>query len=78
MSWPIAPAAHIARVVRNKGRKVEMKKGVVPMAERKGSISGLTDEEAQEFHQFWVQGFVGFTVVAVVAHILVWIWRPWL
>lgn len=48
------------------------------MAERKGSISGLTDEEAQEFHRFWVQGFVGFTAVAVVAHILVWIWRPWL
>ncbi len=41
------------------------------------SISGLTDEEAQEFHQFWTQGFVGFTAVAVVAHILVWAWRPW-
>jgi light-harvesting complex 1 beta chain len=23
------------------------------MAERKGSISGLTDDEAQEFHRFW-------------------------
>jgi light-harvesting complex 1 beta chain len=51
--------------------------GVVHMAERRGSISGLTDEEAQEFHQFWTQGFVGFTAIAVVAHILVWIWRPW-
>jgi uncharacterized protein YcsI (UPF0317 family) len=30
------------------------------MAERKGSISGLTDEEAQEFHQYYIQGFVGF------------------
>ena len=49
-----------------------------PMAERKGSISGLTDDEAQEFHKFYIQGFVGFTAVAVVAHILVWIWRPWL
>jgi light-harvesting complex 1 beta chain len=48
------------------------------MAERKGSISGLTDEEAQEFHQYWTQGFIGFTVVAVVAHVLVWVWRPWL
>ena len=37
-----------------------------------------TDDEAQEFHKFWVQGFVGFTAVAVVAHLLVWIWRPWL
>lgn len=47
------------------------------MAERK-SISGLTDEEAQEFHKYYIQGFVMFTMVAVVAHFLVWIWRPWL
>ena len=42
------------------------------------SISGLTDGEAQEFHHYWMQGLVGFTAVAVVAHILVWAWRPWL
>lgn len=48
------------------------------MAENKGSISGLTDDEAQEFHRYWVQGFVGFTAVALAAHMLVWIWRPWL
>jgi light-harvesting complex 1 beta chain len=48
------------------------------MAETKGSISGLTDDEAQEFHQYYIQGFVGFMAVAVVAHILVWFWRPWL
>jgi light-harvesting complex 1 beta chain len=73
-----AADAHIARVVRNKGRKADDRKVVVHMAERRGSISGLTDEEAQEFHQYWTQGFVGFTAIAVVAHILVWIWRPWL
>ena len=44
----------------------------------KGSISGLTDNEAQEFHRFWVTGFVGFTAIGVVAHFLVWAWRPWL
>jgi light-harvesting complex 1 beta chain len=43
----------------------------------RSSISGLTDNEAQEFHRYWNQGFLGFTVVAVVAHILVWAWRPW-
>ena len=47
------------------------------MAER-SSISGLTDSEAQEFHQFNIQGMIGFTAVAVVAHVLVWAWRPWL
>lgn len=41
------------------------------------SISGLTDAEAQEFHQFYIQGLIGFSAVAVVAHILVWAWRPW-
>ncbi len=48
------------------------------MAERRTSISGLTDDEAQEFHTYWVQGFVGFTAGAVVAHLLGWILRPWL
>jgi len=51
--------------------------GGVIMSETSGSISGLTDEEAQEFHTFYMQGLVGFTAIAVVAHILVWAWRPW-
>ena len=42
------------------------------------SISGLNDEEAQEFHQFYIQGMIGFTAIAVVAHLLVWFWRPWI
>ena len=41
------------------------------------SISGLTDEEAQEFHTFYTQGLVGFSVIAIVAHVIVWAWRPW-
>ncbi len=48
------------------------------MAEPRGSISGLTDDEAQEFHRYYLQGFAMFTGVAVIAHFLVWIWRPWL
>ncbi|MFO0295440.1 MAG: light-harvesting antenna LH1, beta subunit [Rhodospirillales bacterium] len=39
--------------------------------------SGLNDNEAQEFHRYFVQGFVIFTGIAVVAHILAWMWRPW-
>jgi light-harvesting complex 1 beta chain len=50
--------------------------GVFIMNENR-SISGLTDAEAQEFHTFYMQGLVAFTAIAVVAHILVWAWRPW-
>ncbi|MEM7497710.1 MAG: light-harvesting antenna LH1, beta subunit [Pseudomonadota bacterium] len=47
------------------------------MAEEKGSLTGLTDEEAKDFHEVYMSGLVLFTGVAVVAHILVWLWRPW-
>ncbi len=42
------------------------------------STSGLTESEAREFHNIFVSSFIAFTVVAIVAHILVWSWRPWL
>jgi light-harvesting complex 1 beta chain len=42
------------------------------------SWSGLSDQEAQEFHTYYLQGTMLFTAVAVVAHILVWLWRPWI
>ena len=42
------------------------------------SISGITELEAREFHQIFTTSFLAFTAVAVVAHILVYIWRPWL
>jgi light-harvesting complex 1 beta chain len=42
------------------------------------STSGLTDSEAKEFHSIFVSSFIIFTVVAIIAHILVWQWRPWL
>ncbi|MCR9071122.1 MAG: light-harvesting antenna LH1, beta subunit [Alphaproteobacteria bacterium] len=45
---------------------------------RASSLSGLTEGEAQEFHRFYIQGFMLFTAIAVVAHILVWMWRPWI
>jgi light-harvesting complex 1 beta chain len=46
--------------------------------ERKGSLSGLTENEAKEFHGMFVTSFIGFTVIAIVAHVLVWNWRSWL
>ena len=40
--------------------------------------SGLTDDEAKEFHAIFTKSFIVFVGIAVVAHILVWSWRPWL
>ncbi len=42
------------------------------------SLSGLTDDEAKEFHGIFMQSFIIFVAIAVFAHILAWIWRPWL
>ena len=42
------------------------------------SLSGLTESEAREVHGFFIQGFLIFTAIAIVAHILVWMWRPWI
>jgi light-harvesting complex 1 beta chain len=46
--------------------------------EKQGGLAGLTEDEAKEFHKIFVQSFIIFTAVAVVAHILAWAWRPWL
>ncbi len=46
--------------------------------EQRPSLSGLTEREAKEFHAIFLTSFIIFTVVAIVAHILVWQWRPWL
>jgi len=42
------------------------------------SLSGLTEKEAQEFHRLFMMSFLIFTVIAIIAHFLVWQWRPWL
>jgi light-harvesting complex 1 beta chain len=40
--------------------------------------SGLTEKEAKEFHNIFVTNLIFFVGVAIVAHLLVWQWRPWL
>jgi light-harvesting complex 1 beta chain len=45
---------------------------------RNGSLSGLTEQEAKDFHKIFITSFLIFLVVAIVAHILAWNWRPWL
>lgn len=46
--------------------------------ERKGSFTGLSEAEAKEFHGIFVTSFLIFTAIAVGAHVLAWMWRPWL
>ena len=38
------------------------------MSEQGGSPSGLTSNEAKEFHSAFMQGWTGFVAIAVVAH----------
>jgi len=47
-------------------------------ADEKGSYSGLSEAEAKEFHGLFVTSFLIFTAIAVGAHVLAWMWRPWL
>jgi len=48
------------------------------MAEYSGlSFTGLTDDQAQELHSVYMSGLYLFATVAIVAHLAVFIWRPW-
>ena len=46
--------------------------------ERRSTLSGLSVAEAKEFNRIFLLSFVIFVAIAIVAHILVWAWRPWL
>ena len=46
--------------------------------ERFGPGTYLTPEEAKEFHKIFITSFAAFTAIAIVAHILVWMWKPWI
>lgn len=48
------------------------------VSSRPASTSGMTDAEAREFHGIFLTSFIVFVAIAVVAHFLVWQWRPWL
>mgnify|MGYP006292117459 FL=1 len=42
------------------------------------SESGLTEGEAKEVNGYVTQFFFIFLAFAIVAHFLVWFWRPWI
>lgn len=44
----------------------------------KGPGDYLSADEAKEFHKLFMTSFIIFTIVAIIAHFLVWNWRPWL
>ncbi len=43
-----------------------------------GSATGLTEAEAKEVNGWFIKGFAVYVAFAVVAHILMWMWRPWI
>jgi light-harvesting complex 1 beta chain len=45
------------------------------MAEQ--SISGLTVEQAKEFHEQFKVTYTAFVGLAAIAHLLVIVWKPW-
>lgn len=50
--------------------------GTGPAAAR--SLSGLNEDESRSFHRMFVISFLGFLAIAIMAHVLVWQWRPWI
>ena len=53
-----------------------MATGVAPTA--RPPSSGLSEDEARGFHGAFVTSFIVFTLIAIIAHWLVWQWRPWI
>jgi light-harvesting complex 1 beta chain len=47
------------------------------MDDRKEYPSGLTEAEAKEFHGVLMGSMIGFFILNLIAHGLVWSWRPW-
>ena len=67
-----------ARGMRGNGRKANSGETYMAVDNRGGSLSGLTEQEAKVFHSLFMTSFIIFTVIAIIAHFLVWNWRPWL
>jgi light-harvesting complex 1 beta chain len=39
--------------------------------------TGLTEDEAKEVHRYFMRGTQMWVLVAAVAHVLVYAWKPW-
>ena len=40
-------------------------------------LNYLTDDEAKEVHKLFIVSMGFFVTIAVIAHVLMWAWRPW-
>jgi len=49
-----------------------------PMQDEKlGVTTYLTEKEAKEFQSLFVVSMGFFVLMAIIAHFLIWEWRPW-
>ncbi len=46
-------------------------------ADMRSPVSGLTEQEAKELHSGFMTMTILYVAIACVAHILMWMWRPW-
>ena len=44
---------------------------------RLGVRSYMSDAEAKGFHRSFITSAAAFVIIAIIAHWLVWSWRPW-
>jgi light-harvesting complex 1 beta chain len=42
-----------------------------------GNLSGLTDEQAKEFHEHWKHGVWSWVMIASAVHLVTWAYQPW-
>ena len=47
------------------------------MAEMSKNLSGLTDQQAKEFHEHWKHGTWSWVMIASVVHVVTWVYQPW-
>jgi light-harvesting complex 1 beta chain len=70
-------AAQVSRGKRAFGPTVNGDFDMVAPPERSSNKSGLSEQEAREFHGYFTSMTTVFVGIALVAHLLMWIWRPW-
>jgi light-harvesting protein B-800-850 beta chain len=60
-------------------RAFEVEQGVITMSDaNKVWPTGLTEDESQELHRNLIQGTQFFGMIAAFAHLLAYIYSPWL